>query len=511
MINIEIQENNQIAKNTLILYFRMFITLIISLYTSRVVLKALGIVDFGIYNVIGGIVAMFSFFNTAMTSTTQRYIAFSLGKNNQSEQSKIFFNCVLIHFIIAFFFIIFVELIGMWFINNKLTIPPERFSAALSVFHCSVLSTFFLINCVPYNAAIIAHEKMAAYAYISIIEVFFKLAIVLLLPYTPIDRLCSLAILLTIVQLITTMIYIIYCRKTFNETQLRFNYDKNIFKEMLSFTGWNLWGGFSNILYTQGLNILLNIFFGPAINAARGISVQIQSAVIQFSSNFQTAINPQIVKTYANQEIIKMHSLIFLSSRFTTLLLLILATPFFVDANCILHLWLGEIPEWSSTFIQIMLCITIIDSAANPFMIASAATGHIRFYQFAIGGTMLLIVPTSYIALKFGCKPHIVFIIHLFFCICTFVIRLFIVRSLISFKITDYIKKCLSRIIPATTFLLSIVIFNHNIPKENIFQSFFVIGCATILTAAICFTFGLSKHEKGIFLKKLTWKKTCQK
>lgn len=499
----EQQNNKRIAKNTLLLYFRMLITMAVGLYTSRVVLQTLGVEDFGIYNVVGGVVAMFGILNTAMASTTQRYITFSLGKGDKKELKKVFFNCVLTHFLIASIFVLLAEIIGLWLLNNKLVIPADRLSAAFWVFQCSVLSTFIMIISIPYNADIVAHEKMSAFAYISIVEVFLKLAIVWILCISPIDKLCLYAILLAAVQLGIRFIYGIYCRRHFNETHLQFQWDKKLFKEMLSFAGWNLFGGLSNILYTQGLNILLNIFFGPAVNAARGVSVQIQNVVTQFSNSFQMAINPQITKSYANKDLKQMHALVFSSSKFTILLLLILTTPFFVNSEFILSIWLKNVPEWSPIFVQIMLCIVIVDAAANPFMISSAATGNIRFYQVVIGGTMLLIVPSAYVLLRLGCSPYIVFLTHLFYCLLTFVIRLFIVRKMISFKILDYIRKSLLRSILAILLTVGIVGFFKNIPAESTARTVLILGGSLCVAVAACYFAGLSTTERCFVNEKV--------
>lgn len=503
MADAVLNNNKRIAKNTMLLYFRMLITMAVSLYTSRIVLRTLGVEDFGIYNVVGGVVAMFGFLNTAMTSTTQRYITYSLGKGDKSQLKRVFSNCLLTHFLIAVVFLLLVEIVGMWLLNYKLVIPMERASAAQWVFHCSVISTFILIVSIPYNADIVAHEKMSAFAYISIFEVFLKLAAAISLCFVDVDKLFLYAILLMIAQLVVRGVYGIYCHKSFEETHVRLHYDKALFREMLSFTGWNLWGGLSNILYTQGINVLLNLFFGPAVNAARGVSVQIQSAVNQFSSSFQMAINPQITKTYANNDLKQMHTLVFSGSRFTVLLLLVLTTPFFVDAELILSLWLGSIPKWSAVFVRLMLCIVIVDAAANPFMIASAATGRIRLYQLIIGGTMLLIVPSAYIALRLGGAPYLVFAVHLFYCSVTFVIRLFIVRSLISFKILDYIKASLSRIVLVSFVVAPVIVASNLYLGYSLFQTTCILLGSTLFTAVVCFSLGLSKLEKEIVVGKI--------
>lgn len=286
------ENNKRIAKNTLLLYFRMLFTMAVSLYTSRVVLNTLGVEDFGIYNVVGGVVAMFGFLNSAMSSSTQRYITFELGKNDFEQLKKVFNTSVSIHAFISVVILILAETIGLWFLYNKMTIPIERMDAALWVYQGAIASTIVLIMSVPYNATIIAHEKMSAFAYISVLEVVLKLLIVYLLLIGDFDKLKLYAVLMFSIQLIIRLIYGRYCKKHFSETKFQWTKDWKLFKEMLGFAGWNLWGNCAGIAFTQGVNILLNMFFGPAVNAARGIAVQVQNAVNQFSFNFQTALNP---------------------------------------------------------------------------------------------------------------------------------------------------------------------------------------------------------------------------
>ena len=308
----EISSNNKrIAKNTLLLYFRMLVTMAVSLYTSRVVLNILGVEDFGIYNVVGGIVAMFGFINGSMTSATQRYLTFELGQNNRAQLTKVFSTSLSIHGIISFLIIVLAETVGLWFLWNKMQIPADRMNAAFWVFQCSVAASVIMIMSVPYNAAIIAHERMSAFAYISIIEVSLKLLIVCFLRYFHTDKLILYAALIVIVQFLIRLCYSWYCNRHFNETKYRWSWDKGLFKEMTGFASWNMFGSLAAITFTQGLNLLLNMFFGPVVNAARGIAVQAQTAIGQFSSNFQTALNPQITKSYATGDMEYMHGLIF--------------------------------------------------------------------------------------------------------------------------------------------------------------------------------------------------------
>lgn len=494
--------NKRIAKNTLFLYFRMMFIILVSLYTSRVILKTLGVEDYGIYNVVGGFVSMFGFLNTAMSATTQRYITYSLGTENTAQLNKVFSNCVMTHILIALIVLLFAESVGLWFLFNKMIIPESRMTAAFVVFQCSVVSTVVLILSVPYNADIIAHEKMSAFAYISIVEVTLKLLIVFLLKFSGIDKLIFYGILLLIVQCSIRLIYGSYCKRHFEETKFRIIWDFSLFKEMLSFAGWNLWGGVSNIMYTHGVNLLLNLFFGPTVNAARGIAIQVQNAISQFANSFQMAINPQITKSYAQRDYAYMHKLVFRSSKFTFILLFILSLPIFTETEAILKLWLGVVPNWTVVFLRLMLCIVIIDSVANPFMVSVAATGNVKLYQSIIGGTMLLIVPTSYIFLKLGCAPNIVFITHLFFAVLTFILRLFIVKRLIHFSIIEYCKVCIFKIIAIVVPSFFSVWILTKCLNESFESQLFVVVLSVVIVVIFSFICGLTINERQILVQK---------
>lgn len=500
----EPQSNNKrIAKNTIFLYFRMMFIILVSLYTSRVVLNTLGIDDYGIYNVVGGFVSMFGFLNTAMSAATQRYITFSLGKGDKDELNKVFSNCVMTHALICAIVLIFAETVGIWFLYNKMVIPPDRISTAFWVFQCSILSTIILIMSVPYNADIVAHEKMSAFAYISIAEVTLKLLIVYILGVGGLDKLLLYAILLMAVQGTIQTLYRVYCRRHFDESKLRFIWDSKLFKEMLSFAGWNLWGGVSSMLYTHGINLLLNLFFGPAVNAARGVAVQVQNAVSQFAHSFQMAINPQITKTYAQGQLQEMHKLVYRASKFTFILLLILSLPIFAETEFILTLWLKIVPEWTISFLRLMLCIIIVDAVANPFMVSVAATGHVKLYQSVIGGTMILIVPVAYVILKLGGNPTTVFYTHLGFALLTFVMRLFIVRPMINFKITDYMKECILRISVITISSVGIVAITKHFLNEGTMESLYMIFLSVVVASIISYIFGLTANERKMINSKI--------
>ena len=442
-----IQNNNRIAKNTLLLYFRMIITMLVSLYTSRVILSTLGVEDYGIYNVVGGIVSMLGFLNGSMVTTTQRYITFELGRGDYSKLQLVFNTCHLILGGLSILIILVAETIGLWFFYTQMQIPIDRMDAAFWVYQCSILTAVISIMSVPYNATIIAHEKMSAFAYISIWEVALKLIIVYILLWTSMDRLILYAILVVGVQLLIRIIYSLYCNRHFKETKFMFVFNKSLMNEMFGFTGWNLFGNIASVGMSSGVNILLNIFFGPLVNAARGISGQVQAAILQFSTNFQVALNPQITKLYAVGEYTAMNKLIERSCKLTFFLLLFLCLPVMLETELIFSVWLKEVPEYTVVFTRILLISSLIDPVAGPLMVSAAATGKVKVYQSVVGGILLAILPLSYIVLKLGGSPYSVLIVQIIVSVIAFIARLYIVSSMIRLSIRNFVHnvvcKCL--------------------------------------------------------------------
>lgn len=475
----------------------------VSLYTSRVVLSTLGIDDYGIYNVVGGFIGMFAFLNGAMAGCTQRFITIAIGKGDEQNLKKVFSTCVITHGMIALIVFILAETIGLWFVLEKLVIPETRMTAAMVVYQCSIVSTMVMIMSFPYNADIIAHEKMSAFAYISIFEAFANLGVVYLLYIGLFDKLAFYAVLLMIVKVSVIVVYRIYCKRHFVESVFRWLFDKRLLTEMLSFTGWNLWGGIAGTLMGQGINVLLNIFFGPTVNAARGIAVQVQSAVQMFATNFQTALNPQMMKSYAAGELQIMHMLLFRSAKFTFMLLLCLMLPLILEIDTVLGLWLKEVPKYTNIFVCLMLCISMVDAVSNPFMTASAATGKVKVYQSVVGGILLMIVPLAYIPLKLGAEPYSVFIVHLTIAIIAFITRIFIIRKLIDLSIKEYLMNailpCLKVALPSIFISLAI---KMSLPNELVYS--IIVGVITLIMVPItsCL-FGLTENERQFVLSKI--------
>lgn len=498
------KNNSRIAKNTLLLYFRMLLLIAVSLYTSRVVLSTLGVNDYGIYNVVGGFIGMFAFLNGAMSGCTQRFITIALGKGDEQNLRKVFSTCVITHGVIALLIFILAETIGLWFVLEKLVIPAERMTSAMVVYQCSIITTMVMIMSFPYNADIIAHERMSAFAYISIYEAFANLGIVYMLLICNIDRLVLYAILMLLIKASVIIIYRFYCKRHFKETAFHWIFDRNLLKEMVSFTGWNLWGGMAGTLMGQGINVLLNMFFGPAVNAARGLAVQVQSAIQLFATNFQTALNPQMMKTYAAGDLESMHVLLFRSAKFTFMLLLCLMLPLMLEIDAVLGLWLKNVPKYTNIFVCLMLCISMVDAVSNPFMTASAATGKVKIYQSVVGGILLAIVPVAYVALRLGAEPYMVFVVHFSVAVFAFVARLTIVKRLINLSVRRYIGEV---ILPCSFVMIPSVLFSigiKNILPNSLAYAFTMILLSFLLVVMFSLLLGLTRNERKFILSKIT-------
>ncbi len=492
--------NKRIAKNTLLLYIRTLLIMLVTLYTSRVVLNTLGVTDYGVYNVVGGVVAMFGFINSSMASATQRFITFALGKGDKDNLQKVFSTALQIHVLIAALIVVLGETVGLWFIYTQMQIPADRMDAAFWVLQCSIVSAVVMIISVPYNADIIAHEKMSAFAYISILEAVLRLAIVYLLLAFSYDKLILYAFLTLAVQLLIRFCYSSYCNKHFPESKYRHVWDKSLFKEMTGFAGWGMFSSLSGILSGQGLNMLLNVFFGPVVNAARAVAVQVQNAILQFIGNFQMAINPQITKTYANGEMEDMHKLMFRSARFTFYLLFVVSLPVLFETNFILTVWLKTVPENTVIFLRIMICVSLLYPLSNPLIIANQATGQVRNFQFVSGLILLFILPVSYICLSFGLPAYSVFVVHFIMEFTTLFYRLRLLRSSINIRFIDYFKNVFFRVVlvVAISIIIPIAIYNY---MCNTIIRFFLICIICILSVGLsAYTVGLS-HNERLFIK----------
>lgn len=490
------ENNKRIAKNVLILYIRMFFVMGISFYSFRFVLRNLGVEDYGIYNVVGSVVVLFSFLSSAIITSTQRYLTFELGRENTYKLKQIFGTSMQIHILIALIILFVSEIVGMWFLYFEMVIPVERFNAAFWVFQLSLLSSIITIMSYPYSAVIIAHEKMSVYAYFSMFEVVLKFLAAFVLVFFITDRLIMYAVLLLFIALVIRIIYTIYCRRSFQECRFNFSWNPILFKEMSAFAGWNILGNMSAVAYSQGINMLLNVYFGPVVNAARGIVVQVDGALKQFSTNFQLAMNPQITKSYAQQNLEYMHSLINRSSKFSFLLLFFVSLPLLFETHRVLLWWLGEVPDHTVYFLRLILLASIIDATANPLMIAVQATGNVKKYQIIVGGILLMILPLSYVGLQIVQWPEIVFVIHLLVVIFAWIVRLLIVKSLISLSIRMYFKDVVSRILIVSILTPILPGYIYFSMPDSMLRFFLLWVVSICCVSVISFFVALNMQEK---------------
>ena len=497
------QNNKRIAKNTAMLYFRMLLTMAVSLYTSRIVLNTLGVEDFGIYNVVGGFVSMLGFLNSAMASATQRFLAFEIGRNDKIQLRNVFSMSVNIHVLIAFLIFIIAETVGLWFVNTQLTIPPERMVAARWVYQFSILTLMVNMLSVPYNAMIIAHERMNVFAWVSIVEVSLKLFIVFMLVWFGFDKLKFYAVLTFGVALFIRFIYGMYCNRKFKESRFQFYWDKPLFKTLISYASWNLWGNAAGIIMGQCVNILLNIFFGPVVNAARGIAYQVRSAVNQFVHNFQMAMNPQIIKSFASDDLKYMHQLIFQGAKYSFFLLFTLSLPIILEAEVILKLWLKTVPDYTVVFTQLVLINILIDSISGPLMTAAQASGKIKLYQGVVGGLLILNLPISYLFLKLGYSPEITLYVSIGISIIALYTRLKIISPLVKLSVLSYLKEVVFRILPVALIAMIIPI----IVKTSFHEGFIrlvITGFSSLIFVGITIYFvGLEKSEQVFLNRKI--------
>lgn len=468
----------------------------ISLYTSRVVLQVLGVEDFGIYNVVGGIVSMMGVINGAMSVSTQRFLTFELGRGDSVRLKQVFSMCVTIYLLLAILLLVLAETVGLWFLNSKLIIPAERITAANWVYQFSILSTVFSLLTNPYNAVIISHEKMGIYAYISIVDVILKLAIVYLLLIIPIDKLSTYGFLMLVIHIANCGFYWLYCHLKHKESRYKFYWEFGLFKTLLSYTGWNLFGSTAALVKGQGLNILLNMFFSPAVNAARGIAYQVNSTVSHFFTNFYTAVRPQITKYYAQNDLENMFRLVFRSSKMSFFLILLISLPLTIEAPYVIQLWLGQLPEYVVPFMRLIIAITAVDAMANPLMTTAHATGKIALYQSLVGSMTILNIPVSYIFLSFGYGPLIVFEVSLVISVINLFLRLWIVKRLVDFPVANYIKQVFANclFVAVISAVAPCLIYKYT---EVSFISFLAICVVSLFsTVSTIYIVGLQPQER---------------
>jgi len=487
------------------LYIRMLLTMLVSLYTVRVVLKTLGVNDYGIYSVVGGVVEMFAFLSNTMASASERFFAYEIGKNNIVKLKQTFSLTMLIYGIMAIIILLIAETGGLWFLNHKMTIPPERLDAANWVFQFAILSFILTILTVPYNAIIIAREDMKFYAYVSIIEVGAKLGIVYMLYLFDVDKLKLYGFLILVTTFIITLISRTFCQRKYAESKFNYYWDKSMFKTLVSYSSWNLFGAITGVANNNGLNILLNIFFGPAVNAARAVAYRVSVVIASFSTNFYTAVTPQIVKSYAAGDINYLLSLVFNSSKYSFYLLLLISMPFLIELEFILKLWLGDVSSYMVIFTRLALIYALVNSLENPLTQTVRATGSIKWYQIIVGSFTLLLLPICYVFFKLKYPPETSFYILIAIYTLALFLRLYVLKKLIKFSINDYLSQVLLKVLIVTIVSASAPLLLKNYISSGVLQ-FFIVEFTTVVWLLITiYVLGLTSNERNTineFVKK---------
>lgn len=495
--------NKRIAKNTLLLYIRMLFLMAVSLYTSRVILQALGVEDYGVYNAVAGFIAMFSMISSSITGAISRFITYVLGQGDENKLKKVFSTAITIQLSLAAIIVVLVEAVGVWFLNTHMTIPVGREIAANWVLQYALITFVLNLWSTPYNAALIAHERMGAFAYIGIFEGMANLLIAFMVLYSPYDRLIVYGAFMCLIAFLTRIIYNIYCKKHFHECSFKWQFDKNLFKEMFGFAGWNFIGCVSGLLRDHGINILFNVFCGPAINAARGLATQVQTAVFKFSSNFYVAVQPQITKSYASNKLDESHDLVLRSSRLAFLLLTGMIIPLVTETEFILKLWLKDVPDHTASFVQIILLCSLIDSFSTPLVHLMLATGKIKRYQIVVGLFNSLNFPVAWIILYFGGSPEVTQLSIVLFAIGALILRVLMLRPMTHFPIRKFMLSTVARslFIMAICFLVSMFISHY---LETGFLRFvFNLSVTEFFLGVLVYTIGLNPGEKIFILEKV--------
>lgn len=505
-------DNKRIAKNTILLYSRSFLMMAVNLYASRIVLQALGIKDYGLYGVVGSIVAIFSIINGVLAAGTSRFITFELGKGNEEKLKKTFSASFVMHVGMACIIFFLLETIGLWFVNYKMSIPEGREFAANVVYQLSILSCMFSLTQVPYGACIIAHERMSVYAYVGLVEALFKLTFVLCLLYISFsDNLIAYAIILAFWSIGLQVFYRVYCYKRFPESHLMLCREKSIYKGMLSYSLWDLLGQICGTGLNQGLNLLINIFFGVTINAARTVAYQVENTLTQFSSNFMIAVNPQIVKSYAKEDRQRFFELIYEAGKYSYFLLFLVSLPIFLEADYILSIWLVEVPELTVVFLRLMMVHTLLRVVVRPVINGVHATGDVKFLNLTSGlYSVLTYLPAIYVLYKLGLPAWSCFFVQYFSgCVCTS-LEIYSLYRKVRFNVIDFFLKVY--VLPVSISLLAAIVptvimlsMNDGLIRLT------VIVITSIISTSVCVLYlGLKKHQRKVVLASI-YKKIAQR
>lgn len=488
--------NKRIAKNTLFLYFRMLFLMFIAFFTSRIVLDSLGVVDFGINNVVGGLATMFVFFRSSLANVTQRYLNVEIGRNDSKRAQIVFAQHLSVYVVIAFIVVALAETIGLWIVQNKLVIPPERMNAAVWTFHCTVLAMAVTIVSVVFDAVIIAHENMKIYSYVGIVEGIAKLLLAYLLYIISSDKLIVYAVMLNFIAIGIPVFYYFYCKGKYEECVCRFMWDKREVKDAASMIGWNTLGTLIYAFNDQGVNMLLNLFFGPVVNAARGVTMQISNAVNNFSSNFFTSVRPQIVKSYAQQDWNYLYQLFFASSKYSYMLMWVICLPLMLRVDSILSVWLKEVPEYAGVFTIWILIYSLINTLNTPVWTLALAVGELKQYILVGSGVFFLVFPISAICLYCGCSPVSVFICMVLVRVVYIAVVLRVIHTYIKFDQTDYYRKVILPCVWVSIASLVPALLISEFLPQTFFSTLLTIMVVTFINITVLWIIGLDKSEK---------------
>lgn len=499
--------NKRIAKNTLYLYMRMLMVMVVSLFTVRVVLNALGAEDYGINNVVGGFVTMFAFLTSTLNSASLRFFSYNIGKNDQEKLSQYFTMSFWCFVIMACIIFVLSETIGLWFVMNKLTIPENRIDAAFWVFQFSILTFVLKIIAIPYNSIVIAHERMNMYAILGVIECFLKLGVAYLIFISPFDKLKSYTVLMFLFGASVDSYYFIYGLKNFQECHIKRFWNQKIFGEIAHYSGWTLFGAISGVFRSQGINILLNMFFNPVVNAARAIAYQVNSHINGFVMNFYKAVQPQITKSYGAGDLASMHSLVLRSSRFCFYLILILSMPVLLETNFILTVWLKNVPDYTVLFTRLVVITAIVDSTAYPLQTSISATGKIKYFQILTGGLLLMNLPVAWCFLHFGYPPQVTMYIAITISIIAQITRIGFAHKYTDLGFVTYLKEVVATILLVTIVAYIFPTIAHIYFAESFTRFLLVCIISVCSCGSVIYSIGMDERER-VYIKDFISKKT---
>lgn len=501
--------NTIIVKNTLMLYVRQIFTMVINLYAVRVIVNVLGVEDYGIYNAVAGVVLLFNFLSTALASASQRFLSYDLGRKDYTNLVRTFSMTVYIYLFLSVTILVLSFSFGSWLLNNQLVIPSHRMDAAKWAFYFALFSFFITILRTPYHAMILAHEDMNYFAWLSIAEVSLRLVLVFVIQAVDYDKLVLYSFLMFMISLVMFASYWLINQIKYTECKVIFFWDSALFKKILSFSSWNLFGHLASVLRGQGINVLLNIFFGPTVNAARSIAQQVNGAVNSFGSNFNTAVRPRIVKVYSQDRHSDVISLVFWSSKMTAFLLLIFEIPLMIEMHTVMNLWLGVVPEYVVVFTRIIIIESFLTSISGSIMASVNATGNIRRYQASVGSIILLNVPLAFLALKLGADPVVALIVGVGVSFVAFLFRILIARSVVEFSGMSFLVKVVLRIMLVIVIAMIGPLIFTTLMTPGFLRLVVVTGVSVLCTSATIYSVGMTGKERRMLVGMI--KKGLQK